>query len=377
MSNNRTPRTRRTLALSLVAALLPALFLAFAAQTQTAKKPINKEGLVKAVKINGLPTAELVQQIQVRGVSFQMTPEIEQELKSVGGQPEIIEAARSNYRSPVVETASPNVRPNNQPAGPRPGTGTPVPSGPALSKNEIVMMLQGGSSSARVEQFVEARGVNFALDADTTSEIKAAGGNRSLIGAITEKGATQAAYNSGGGGSTGPANSGPSYDDYMDRVNSAMSASDWNSTINYAQQAIQFDPSQPAAYSYLGQGMLYGRNDFAAAEQAMRAALERSGSAAFRIYHDHDGNFTQYCVGSFFVTKTGVSFRADDGADTFQAEDTNIKEAKTNGWVGVKFGAFHIKPIQKIIGRDNFNFAPGSRNKAEAQLIINLIQGYR
>lgn len=377
MSNNRTPRTRRTLALSLVVAALSALFLASAAQTQTVKKPINKDGLVKAVKINGLPTAELVQQIQVRGVSFQMTPEIEQELKSVGGQPEIIEAARANYRSPVVEIASPSTRPNNQPTGPRPGTGAPVPPGPALSKNEIIMMLQGGSSSARVEQFVEARGVTFALDAGTTSEIKAAGGDRSLIGAITEKSTTETTYNSGGGGSTGPVNRGPDYDDYIDRVQSSMSASDWNSAINYARQAIQLDPSQPAAYSYLGQGMLYGRNNFQEAEQAMRAALERGGSAAFRIYHDHDGNFGQYCIGSFFATKNGVSFRADDGAHTFEAEDSNIKEAKINGWVGVKFGAFHIKPIQKIIGRDNFNFAPGSQNKAESQLIINLIQGYR
>ncbi|HYH83874.1 MAG TPA: hypothetical protein VEX60_00235 [Pyrinomonadaceae bacterium] len=373
MSNNRTPRTRRTLVLSLVVAL-SALLFASAAQMQTAKKPISRDGLVKAVKINGLPTAELVQQIQSRGVAFQMTPEIEQELKSVGGQPEIIEAARANYRPPVSTSTSSGTRPSSQPSGPRPGQ--PVPAGAALSKNEIITMLQAGTPSSRVEQFVEARGVTFALDAATTNEIKSAGGDRSLIGAITEKGTTHVASNSGGGG--GPAaNSGPDYDDYIDKVQSFVSYGDWNSAINVAQQAIRLDPQQPAAYSYLGQGLLYGRGDFAGADQAMRLALERGGSAAFRIYHDHDGSFNNYCVGSFFVTRNGVSFRADDGADTFQADDSNIKEAKINGWVGVKFGAFHIKPIQKIIGRDNFNFAPGSRNRGESQLIINLIQGYR
>jgi hypothetical protein len=108
----------------------------------------------------------------------------------------------------------------------------------------------------------------------------------------------------------------------------------------------------------------------------MRAAIERGGAAAFHVYHDHSGNFSSYCEGSFFVTKTGVSFKANDGRDTFDAEDSNIKEAKVNAWVGSEFGAFHIKPVQKINGRDNFNFAPNTRSKAESQLIIRLISGY-
>ena len=108
----------------------------------------------------------------------------------------------------------------------------------------------------------------------------------------------------------------------------------------------------------------------------MRAAIERGGAAAFHVYHDHDGSFNSYCEGSFFVTKTGVSFKANDGRDTFEAEDANIKEAKTNAFMGAQLGAFHIKPVQKINGRDNFNFAPGTRNKAESQLIIRMISGY-
>ena len=108
----------------------------------------------------------------------------------------------------------------------------------------------------------------------------------------------------------------------------------------------------------------------------MRAAIERGGAAAFHVYHDHDGSFNNYCEGSFFITKTGVSFKANDGRDTFEAADSNIKEAKVNGFVGSEYGAFHVKPVQKINGRDNFNFAPNTRDKAESQLIIRLIQGY-
>ena len=73
----------------LVAALLvaaAALLLFPAAAWAQAAKPISREGLVKAVRINGLSTAELIQQIQSRGVSFQMTPDAEQELRSAGAR---------------------------------------------------------------------------------------------------------------------------------------------------------------------------------------------------------------------------------------------------------------------------------------------------
>ncbi|MFL6253860.1 MAG: hypothetical protein ACJ74T_02455, partial [Pyrinomonadaceae bacterium] len=102
----------------LIAALLVAVvaLLLFPAGTSAqAKKPITREGLVKAVRINGLSTAELVQQVQSRGVSFQMTPDAEAELRTAGARPEVIAAARSNYRPVVVVASRGGKRP---PAGP-------------------------------------------------------------------------------------------------------------------------------------------------------------------------------------------------------------------------------------------------------------------
>jgi hypothetical protein len=369
---------------TILAALALALLASAAADAQV-KKPISRQGLVNAVRINGLSTNELIAEIRTRGVAFEMTDDAEQELRSVGARPEIIEAARAGYRAPVV--AASNTTSNAPPRSntSRPNSGPPVPPGPPLSKNEIVTMLQGGIASSRVEQFVEVRGVTFSVTPEVTSEIKAAGGDRSLLGAITEKSTAQAASNSRansdgyspfGGNERQPANSGPDYDDYMDKVSSSWSSQDWNSVIRYAQQAAQLDPSRPQAYQYLGTALLYTRQDYAGAQQAMRAAIERGGSAAFHVYHDHTGNFSEYCEGTLFVSKTGVSFKANDGRDTFETEDSNIKEAKTNGFVGSNIGAFHIKPVQQINGRANFNFAPNTRNKAESQLIINLIGAY-
>jgi hypothetical protein len=364
--------------LAALAAVCAALVFASAASVQ-AKKPITKQGLMNAVKINGLSTQELVQQIERRGVDFEMSASDESDLQSVGARPEVIAAARANYRPaaaavPNAGTSPPRTTTTNTTAG-------NVPDGPPLSKSEIVTMLQGGIAPARVEQFVEKRGVSFQVTPEIAREITAAGGNRSLVGAITEKSTAETASNTGGESPFGPAantsnNGAPDYDELMDRANSAYASNDYGGVIRYAQQAAQLDPQRPEAFSLVGTLALYYSHNIATAEQAMRAAIERGGAAAFHVYHDHDGGFTNYCEGSFFITKTGVSFKANDGRDTFDAEDSNIKEAKVNGFVGSQYGAFHIKPVQKINGRDNFNFAPNTRDKAESQLIIRLMQAY-
>ena len=382
MSTRNIPGSSR-FTFAVLAAACAALLFAGSAATQTGKRPIKKQGLIDAVKINSLSTRELVQQIERRGVTFEMTPEIEAQLRAVGARPEVIEAARANYRPEAAPAAaaSASATPPRSTMYP-PASSANVPDGPPLSKSEIVTMLQGGITPARVEQFVEKRGVSFQVTPEIAREITAAGGNRSLVGAITEKSTAETASNNSradspfGSDNGAGANSGPDYDDLMDRANSAYASNDFGGVFRYAQQAAQLDPQRPEAFSLVGTVALYYSRNVSTAEQAMRAAIERGGAAAFHVYHDHDGAFNSYCEGSFFVTKTGVSFKANDGRDTFDAEDSNIKEAKVNAFVGSQYGAFHVKPVQKINGRDNFNFAPNTRSKAESQLIIRLISGY-
>ncbi|HZI18100.1 MAG TPA: hypothetical protein VEY09_05835 [Pyrinomonadaceae bacterium] len=345
------------------------------------KKPISKTGLINSVRINGLTTRELVQQIERRGVDFEMTAADEGELRAAGARPEVIEAARANHRAAAAPAVAARPTAPVRPANTSSSGSAPVPAGPPLSKSEVVTMLQGGIAPARVEQFVEVRGVNFAFSPEVASEIKQAGGNNALLGAIAAKSAEFASYKGASGSDspfagTGAAGAGPDYDDLIDSANAAASASDFRGTINFLQQAVRLDPAQPTAYTLLGTVMLYAGQDFNAADQAMRAALQRGGAAAFRVIHDHDGTFRQHCTGSFFVTKTGVSFKADDGVDTFETEDSNIKTARVNAFVGSEVGAFHIKPVQRINGRDNFNFAPATGQKAESQLLLRLIKEF-
>ena len=343
-----------------------------AARTQQAKKPITKQGLVKALRLNALTTKELVQQVQSRGVEFQMDADDEGELRGAGARPELLAAVRTNYRAaarPPLDQGS--AQPDT--ANPQPG----VPSGPPLSKGEVVTLLQSGLPAARVEQFVEVRGVSFVSTPETAKEIMAAGGTRSLIGAIGEKAIVPTETNP-------PADSGraaeltakvsPDYDELTDQATEAMSQ-DPNSAIRILRRAIDLDQAKPAAYSLLGFAQLYGQQNIEAAVEPMRAALERGGAAVFRVYHDHDGGFGSHCQGSFFITRSGVSFKSDDGNDTFEVEDTNIKEAKANSLVGAQYGAFHVK-LSKEAGGRNYNFAPATQQKAESQLITSLIREY-
>jgi hypothetical protein len=277
-----------------------ALLLFPAGAAAQAKKPITRDGLVKAVRINGLSTAELLQQIQSRGVSFKMTPDVEAELRAAGARPEIIAAARANYRmAPAVAGGG-----GRRPPG---GTGRP------------------------------------------------------------------------------PARSGPDYDELTDQATAAYAARDGSRATQLLRQAIQLSPQHPRAYQLLGFTQLYLQSDIAEAERSMRKAMELGGSAAFRVFHDHlNGTFKETCAGTLFVTRTNVTFRADDGRDTFEAADSLIKEIKTNKVSGGAFGvllgsknigAFHIK-VRFGSDSRNYNFAPLTNKKAEAELIVSLVKAF-
>ena len=311
---------RRRAARSLPSLALAAVFLfvghAAPGAPAQAKKPISKEGLLKAIRINGLSTAELVQQIEQRGVSFVVTPAVEQEMLAAGARPEVIAAARRNQLTGAA---------------------------PAVAST---------------------------------------GGRGGKTNAPPAKGRARPAARPRG----------PDYDDLTDQATLAYDARDPARAVQLLQQAIQLDPSQPRAYQLLGFTQLYLQDDIASAERNMREAITRGGSAGFRVFHDHaEGSFNQTCAGTLFVTQSNVTFKADDGRDTFEALDSQIKEIKVNKFVGRgplggllggkanigkllggkgDLGAFHIK-VSK-----NYNFAPLTQKKKESELIIKLVREF-
>ncbi len=151
-------QTRRHRAVAILAALLSGL--AMAAAGMQAPRPITKAGLVEALRIGGLSPEEMVQVVQKRGVDFRLSPEIEAELRDAGARAELLDAARANYRGAA-----------------------PAPS--ALSKNEIITLLQVGTPADRVEDLVRQRRVNFTLTPDISHDLQAAGASRALLDLIS------------------------------------------------------------------------------------------------------------------------------------------------------------------------------------------------
>jgi len=170
-----------------------------------------------------------------------------------------------------------------------------------------------------------------------------------------------------------PVPGGQSYTGVLGRAQGALQALDYNGAIRFAQQAVQIDPGKAGAYEVIGIAQLYGMRDLGAAATAMRAAVDRGGSAAFGITHDHSGNFQSYCQGSLYVNKYGISYRSNDGSHSFNANYNAVKEAKENSFVGSNLHSFHIK-VNENGKTKNYNFAPGTLNAAETNLILTLMR---
>lgn len=79
------------------------LLAAVDASAQYKGLPVKKEKLIKVLRSKQLPTREIVAVIKKNGVDFQVPPAVERELVAVGARPEIITAAKTNYRAPATK----------------------------------------------------------------------------------------------------------------------------------------------------------------------------------------------------------------------------------------------------------------------------------
>lgn len=95
--------------------LLPTVLQTHANQRQRqVAPPIEKEGLLMALRRKALPEKELIQEITSRGVNFQLnTPAAEDEIRRAGrylgrrGVDNLVAAVRANFRRPPEERSGP------------------------------------------------------------------------------------------------------------------------------------------------------------------------------------------------------------------------------------------------------------------------------
>ncbi len=159
----------RRIAVVLISLLISGVALGTQSAATPEIKPISQQGMLEALRIGGLTTQELVDIVKERGVAFQVTEQVEADLRAAGAQTPLIDAIRANYRAPASAT----------PASAPPA----VQLGP-LSKNEIATLLQVGTPPPRIAQIVNQRGVSFPLTPAVTSELTSSGADSALLTAI-------------------------------------------------------------------------------------------------------------------------------------------------------------------------------------------------
>jgi tetratricopeptide (TPR) repeat protein len=165
----------------------------------------------------------------------------------------------------------------------------------------------------------------------------------------------------------------PSYEDLLAQAEEAWGARDAAEAARLLSVAVALAPARPEAFQTLGVVELYGRHDLPAAARAMRAALERGGTAAFAVTHDHDGNFGSFCQGSLYITRVGVAYQSGDGTHAFQAPAADIREAKPHAARGDQSAFFHLRLRGSGGVAENHYFAPGTSKAEETALILSLI----
>ena len=135
--------------------------LVSALSAQEEAKPLTRQQVMGVLDVlKGDAADSVIAKIQRQGVNFQMTAADEQDLSLAGASPSLLAVIGQSYRQP----------------GP-----APITSGPALGKDELMMLLQNGVTGDRLEALVAARGVNFEATPTVEQDFAQAGAGERLI----------------------------------------------------------------------------------------------------------------------------------------------------------------------------------------------------
>lgn len=156
----------------------------------------------------------------------------------------------------------------------------------------------------------------------------------------------------------------------------ALGADDLDRAARRLERLAADEPGRPGAYESLAAIRLQ-QGDYYQAFAMFGSAIRSGGTATFAIMHDHTrGNFDSgprdTCAGRLAISTAGVRFEGADGHQ-FAASWTDVEEAGANRFFGSGIGGFHVKVAVAEGKSRNFNLAPKSRDKREANIILDLL----
>jgi len=350
-----------------------ALFvLAFSSGTAAAQykgNPVKKDKLLSVLRARQLQTREIVGVIKTNGVDFRVDDgSTEAELVGAGARPEVIVAARENYRGgAAVATVKAPVK-----SGGTPTSSTGKFSGKPLDKASILNLLDNDVAEAQIVKNIQARGVSYYQSARDRQDIRSAGGSAALVSLIDGSFAGSAANSQGNDGPpNGPTVAGGEDDGFVD-----ISA---DSSPAALQRAIADGTAPAQVYQQLGVIALKNRN-LMDAERNYREAINKGGSGVIAVAHDHFGrSFSEYCQGNLFIAKDIIRFESYDNIHTFETSTSNIKKSKMNSGFGALLTPPNVKGVFLIElqtgekDSKNYTFAPMSGISEESKMALRLI----
>jgi hypothetical protein len=153
-----------------------------------------------------------------------------------------------------------------------------------------------------------------------------------------------------------------------------LSVADPNRAARRLELITADHPARPEAYEKLAAIRLQ-LGDFYQAYEMYASAIRKGGKASFSVMHDHtrgsfDSESDDACAGTLSILPDKLTFEGTGHG--FAVAWAELLEAGSNRFVGSRIGGFHVK-----VGADkqsrNFNLAPRSKDKREANIILDLL----
>ena len=376
-------------------------------QAQNSRKALSKDEVIGLLE-SGVPPSRVGQLAREYGVGFEVTPDVESDLKDAGASDELLDTLRKlGAKNPL---AAP------QPAKPKPvpkSTAPPVllieatPGGAEVYIDDEPV---GTTSSAgrlklsRLSPGAHRVRLSLAGHRDYESNVTLAAGITTPFAATLETAGASGAANPLAAGSSaapvGPATSsaagsatlgvllaaqapagrrgafisdvapgGPAEKAGLRAGYSILAIQDQpiNSPQD-AQRAIsQLQPGTNVGITYSDGQSIHSTQALLAARSSValpatpagspgsgnpQASTPASPTVSFNVAHDHGAGGTTYCVGVMTIGGGMIRYRSTDGLHSFDFPLSAIRQARRNAVYLAAFGAFHIR----LKTGGNYNF---------------------
>lgn len=246
--------------------------------------------------------------------------------------------------------------------------------GAPVRKERLVKALRSRQlQTSDIVTIIRSNGVDFALTPETRKSLISAGARPEVIEAADQN-LRMSSKDDNFGSKNGKTSA-----DYNDLIDQAIYVfEDKNNpkdAVQFLETAVKVRPNDPAAYQMLGFINLYGLKNMRTAKKYMIESVSRGGSAVFRVYHDDNGDFTQRCTGSLYISPKNIRYESDNNIHTFETSTLSVSKIKYDWESSKDWKKYPIFKVFLKIGdsETKFRFAPVSGKEEEAKMVAQLV----